>query len=419
MTDNTNNNDMVMFSKFPSEMDEFFVNNEILIKLFPDDLIDDLESKIEPLRISNTQQFYDFLETEIQFWNKNDDLRKLYALSKKERLDRASVTLSSALSAYSRDDINSGKKHLSDSVRYLNEGVLYSKTALANYLISNYNKDKSFFEGFKYGIEKNRSNLTLSSSANVHEGFFAALEYRKIIEDIHVSSELIDALNDNINKANYNYSELNSNYTKSFHEHEMRVEEFNNKILQYLEDFSTGNEALKKELIDNITNLEKTYDEKLKLESPAKYWKELGEEYNKKGNKWLLISIVASLVVIVLLLVTIKIMPNLFSENVHWLDAFKNSAIITIIASVSIYTLRILVKLAMSSFHLARDAKEREQLSYFYLALNEKKAVTDNERAIILNSLFSRSDTGLLKGDSSPVMSGDIVSLIAKYNRPQ
>jgi len=56
----------------------------------------------------------------------------------------------------------------------------------------------------------------------------------------------------------------------------------------------------------------------------------------------------------------------------------------------------------MSAYHLSRDAKERHQLSYFYLALIKDKAIAEEDRTIVLQSLFSRSDTGLIKGDSSP-----------------
>lgn len=61
---------------------------------------------------------------------------------------------------------------------------------------------------------------------------------------------------------------------------------------------------------------------------------------------------------------------------------------------------------------MSRDAKEREQLSYYYLSLIKAKAITDRERALIINSLFSRSDTGLLKGDSAPTMATNISDII-------
>lgn len=58
----------------------------------------------------------------------------------------------------------------------------------------------------------------------------------------------------------------------------------------------------------------------------------------------------------------------------------------------------------MSAFHLARDARERYQLTRVYLAMLKANAVDPEHRAIILQSLFSRADTGLLKHDSGPTM---------------
>ena len=96
----------------------------------------------------------------------------------------------------------------------------------------------------------------------------------------------------------------------------------------------------------------------------------------------------------------------------HWFDNLKNSAILTVIASILIYMLRLTVKMSTSSYHLSRDAKERNNLSYFYLALIEKGAVSDKERALILNALFSRSDTGLLKGDAAPSMPTNVSDIV-------
>ena len=66
----------------------------------------------------------------------------------------------------------------------------------------------------------------------------------------------------------------------------------------------------------------------------------------------------------------------------------------------------------LSSFHLARDAEERHTLTFFYLALLKDTEVKDKDRELILQSLFSRADTGLLKEDSSPTMPNDILSKI-------
>lgn len=69
--------------------------------------------------------------------------------------------------------------------------------------------------------------------------------------------------------------------------------------------------------------------------------------------------------------------------------------------------------MTLSSFHLQNDAKEREQLTYVYLALtNDSNAVTEESRNIVLQALFSRADYGLLGRDSSPVMPSSINELI-------
>ncbi len=66
--------------------------------------------------------------------------------------------------------------------------------------------------------------------------------------------------------------------------------------------------------------------------------------------------------------------------------------------------IRVFSKLSFSSYHLSRDSEERRQLTMVYLALLKKDAITDKEKQIVLQSIFSRTDTGLLGDDSSPTM---------------
>ena len=69
-----------------------------------------------------------------------------------------------------------------------------------------------------------------------------------------------------------------------------------------------------------------------------------------------------------------------------------------------------------SSFHLARDSDERHTLTYFYLSLlkDENNELDKEEKQLIMQSLFSRADTGLLKEDSSPTMPNDIIGKLFK-----
>jgi hypothetical protein len=47
-----------------------------------------------------------------------------------------------------------------------------------------------------------------------------------------------------------------------------------------------------------------------------------------------------------------------------------------------------------------------------YLALIKEGAIEPKDREIILSALFSRSDTGLLKGDSAPTLPMPLGSIL-------
>lgn len=56
--------------------------------------------------------------------------------------------------------------------------------------------------------------------------------------------------------------------------------------------------------------------------------------------------------------------------------------------------------------------KESEAILYLQL-VEGKPSVAEKDREIVLQSLFSRADTGLLKGDSSPSFpDGSLTSII-------
>jgi hypothetical protein len=77
----------------------------------------------------------------------------------------------------------------------------------------------------------------------------------------------------------------------------------------------------------------------------------------------------------------------------------RSSALIFLLAQLCI-------KLSLGAHHLANDAKERHQLTLVYLALLKNGAITEGQSQIVFASLFSRSDTGLLKNDGTPAVIG-------------
>ena len=400
-----------LFSKYPKEMDDYFINKKIVLKTIPTEFLQDLV-EVREIQMSSAEQYYDFLTEEINFWNENDKKNKLSTTHYKERLVSAKSYFDTAIKQYESKNKSQGDNYLANSTSALNSGFLYSETAMSKFVLQYVEKSDSFLRGLRCGLLKDR-NTSLNTTVSDIEGVQVALDYiDKKHERVNVATILQQELSSEIERANTQFTELNSNYTKAFHEQEERIKSITAQTNEQFDTLNNKTTEYFAERDKRCQELEKLYDEKLKLEAPAKYWDDMKKSYQLSGGIWFAASIVIAVLIIVGLVILLASIPNLFSEDSHWMDVFKNSAIITIITSVAIYILRITVKMAMSSFHLARDAKERHNLSYFYLALINDKAITDKERALVINALFSRSDSGLLKNDAGPTMSGNVMDLV-------
>ena len=144
-----------------------------------------------------------------------------------------------------------------------------------------------------------------------------------------------------------------------------------------------------------IHNLERLYREKLALEEPKEVWEAAAKKHDCHALWWSL----GALGVAALTLVGGSFAIYwLFTANLPEIPLLSSSFLAITIITFCVYTIRIFVKIAMSNSHLAAAYRQKAAMTYFYLSLVEKeKAVSDEERALILNSLFSSVDTGLVK----------------------
>jgi hypothetical protein len=104
--------------------------------------------------------------------------------------------------------------------------------------------------------------------------------------------------------------------------------------------------------------------------------------------------------------------PDVFLGDKFTLSGIKGAILVAAGISGFLYFINLVVKVATSSYHLARDARERFQLTHVFLALIKEGAIEAKDREIILSALFSRSDTGLLKNDSGPTLPTPLGSIL-------
>lgn len=261
----------------------------------------------------------------------------------------------------------------------------------------------SFFEAF---FEKPR--FTNLSNLDAFKGALLSYEFQMQGESflerrITLEEESIDELKERILNTRDNlYEELHSSKKKFKENSDVLMRDCNKQFSIWREE---------------IESLEKTYKEKLRLEPAASYWSKKAEDYKKLGNRWALILSGFVAVGLAIFGVLFYTWINAQTTTIS-IDSLQGVVLFITLLSVYAFAIKALSKLVFSSYHLQRDAEEREQLTYLYLSLTHEKDDFDTDaRSIVLQALFSRADTGLISGDSSPTMPGVHEIISASSNR--
>lgn len=177
--------------------------------------------------------------------------------------------------------------------------------------------------------------------------------------------------------------------------------QFDDKVHE-LNEFQNTMEAWKDSKEKKINDLEETYKNKLKLEAPEQLWRDRAEEHQKSATYWSKRLILASVALIIASAWFIIVLHNYSLGNLKEAPFISRSFILVSVISFFIYVVRVLIKIVLSNHHLATEYRQKAALTRFYQSLTYAGTDIDkDERLIIMNALFSRVDTGLVKVDGS------------------
>lgn len=301
----------------------------------------------------------------------------------------------------------------------VNTPFLYNSPEIEFLIAVNKNYPSSFLGAFNFIKGQLTQNI---SDKDVFMGTLFAYEF-KFKGDSEITGRR-DAEKSSIDSIKSNFLKYIPESEKQLLEHLKNANENVRTHIQEIETFKrekekTFNEWFEKSKTDSgqfntdsnkkIKDLENAYDELLRLQKPADYWRVRASDLKKEGWKslhWLIgLTLLACATLYSLLWLTPEgMLKALFSDDkgvaLRWTIIF-----ITFISFLA-FGIRLLTKVTFSSFHLSRDAEEREKLTYVYLAMVKDASIDKEDRHLIMQSLFSRADTGLLKDDSAPTMPG-------------
>ncbi|HEL1581587.1 TPA: hypothetical protein VB850_000029 [Streptococcus suis] len=186
-------------------------------------------------------------------------------------------------------------------------------------------------------------------------------------------------------------------------------QQFDDKVDE-LKEFQDSIDNWQEEKQNRLKELEEAYNAKLSLEAPEKLWNDRSREHQKRARNWTIVLIVATILLILSSAILVLAVYD-YSKNITKAIPFISESFILItVISFFIYIIRILIKIVMSNHHLATEYKQKAAMTRFYQSLIYSGIDIDkDERLIIINSLFSKVETGLVKTDNS----GDTDTILA------
>lgn len=274
--------------------------------------------------------------------------------------------------------------------------------------------NKNYFKGVFLAIQFETADVDVATRREAEEKSFSQLRAefeQEIYRNLTSFENLVD---DTKSKSSTEVENLRNVSNICNTQFEKQLDDYNSKVKAEIDKSHTAGANLLKKSLDKKIQLEQAYREHMKFKAPAEYWKERASFLNLEGKKfmnWLIsLTLLGILMLFSLLWLTPEdMLANIFSKNP--VRAIRWSIIFITLISLLFVGIQALKKAMFSSFHLARDAEEREKLTVFYLSLIKDSTITQEDRSLVLQALFSRADTGMLKDESGPTMPGIIDKL--------
>jgi hypothetical protein len=181
---------------------------------------------------------------------------------------------------------------------------------------------------------------------------------------------------------------------------------FDKNVGEYNSELNSAVDNARQEL-DAITQ---TYEENLALHAPVRYWG-LQEKYHRR--KVILFAIVTVVAAVMAIGGLVTFAWYVLDQKVGELIIGK-LVTMAVLTTFAIWAVRLCSNLFMSHNHLHTDAQERRTMIHTYLALLRKKnALKEDERQLILQTLFRPNTTGMIKEDSGPAHLVDLINRMA------
>ena len=292
---------------------------------------------------------------------------------------------------------------LSQTEEAVNQGFFQSESPEAKFILELKDKKTPQVAGYTLAFLMNQD-------VNIRE--------KSAIEGCFWSLKFLQGNTDTVKVQRSALESMKQDWDTQFGKQHETFREQNEKLIAEVTELKYQYDSLVKSSRDQIEkakeqlkDIERTYDEKLALQSSVTYWKD------KRGNHQRVMWYMGTATLLCSILTG--------SGFIWWVHKYLEEPVTQVplsklgvtlaISSIGIWLTRLLSKIFISNLHLRTDADERATMIQTYLALlREDKGPKDEERQLILQTLFRPSSTGFIKEDGPAGLYENILKMIGK-----
>ena len=124
-----------LFSEYPEQMDAYFTNNKVVIRIIPEEFMQEISSSLTDFQVTSANQYIQYLLAEIAFWTEKDSQNKLSSIHYKGRLVNAKNKFDTALGQYKSGNSSQGDEYLRQSIAEIRAGSMNSNLPIVSFLL--------------------------------------------------------------------------------------------------------------------------------------------------------------------------------------------------------------------------------------------------------------------------------------------
>ncbi len=227
----------------------------------------------------------------------------------------------------------------------------------------------------------------------------------KIIRDNSFRTLLIENDTKQVDITNDKISKLEDERLKT----NGKLKDLEDELSKYKQNFQELNLIQK-----NIKNIETDYSnakesvlKEIKLQISYKFWESKGKSFN--SNYWIYFGVSVVLSIALLYLVF-----DFMNHQDHKTIEIWKYGFLALSTTLSIWFIKILIKITLSNYHLSIDSQERVIMIRTYLALlKEGKSFAKEDKKIMLDNIFRPTNFGIIQDETS-ITIADIISSLKK-----